>query len=55
VSLVMPVLLALDRLPGWGRPAGPAPGRSGLVVYPISAVIIGLASYWFLARTVLAA
>jgi hydrogenase/urease accessory protein HupE len=53
VSLVMPVLLALDRLPASGHRAGPAPVRSVPVVYAISAVIVGLASYWFLARTVL--
>jgi HupE / UreJ protein len=52
VSLVMPLLLALDRLLASGRAASPVPVRSGLVVYPISAVIVGLASYWFLDRTV---
>jgi hydrogenase/urease accessory protein HupE len=53
VSLVMPVLLALDRLTALGHRAGPMPVRSAPVVYAISAVIIGLGSYWFLARTVL--
>jgi hydrogenase/urease accessory protein HupE len=53
VSLVMPLLLVLDRLPVPGRRAGPVPVRSASVVYAISAVIIGLASYWFLDRTVL--
>jgi hydrogenase/urease accessory protein HupE len=55
VSLVMPVLLALDRLPAPGHRGGAVPVRSRLVVYPISALIIGLASYWFLDRTVLSA
>jgi hydrogenase/urease accessory protein HupE len=53
VSVVMPVLLVLDRVAASGQRADGAPGRSGLVVYPISAVIVGLAGYWFLARTVL--
>jgi hydrogenase/urease accessory protein HupE len=53
VSLVIPVLLALDRLTVAGHRAGPMPVRSAPVVYAISAVIIGLGSYWFLARTVL--
>jgi hydrogenase/urease accessory protein HupE len=54
VSLVMPILLALDRLRAAGHRSATVAGRSGLVVYPISAVIVGLAGYWFLARTVLA-
>ena len=53
VSLVMPLLLTLDRLPAPGRRGGPAPVRSAPVVYAVSAVIVGLASYWFLDRTVL--
>jgi hypothetical protein len=53
VSLVMPLLLALDRLPVSSHRADAAPVRSVPVVYAISAVIVGLGSYWFLARTVL--
>jgi len=55
VSLVMPLLLVLDRLPAPGPRAGAVPVRSGLVVYPVSAVIMVLGSYWFLARTVFSA
>ncbi len=55
VSVVMPLLWALDRLPAPGPRAGIVPVRSGLVVYPISAVIVVLGSYWFLVRTVLSA
>lgn len=55
VSLVVPALLGMDRLlaPS-GRAAAP-PTRPAFAVYAISAVIIGLGSYWFLDRTVLAA
>jgi hydrogenase/urease accessory protein HupE len=53
VSLVMPLLLMLDRVTAPGHRAGPVQVRSAPVVYAISAVIIGLGSYWFLARTVL--
>ena len=55
VSVVMPLLWALDRLPAPGPRAGTVPVRSGFVVYPISAVIVVLGSYWFLVRTVLSA
>jgi hydrogenase/urease accessory protein HupE len=53
VSLVMPLLLTLDRLVALGHRGGLAPVRSAPVVYAISAVIIALGSYWFLDRTVL--
>jgi hypothetical protein len=57
VYLVVPGLLGMDRLlaNSNGRAALPIPARSALAVYAISAVIIGLGSYWFLARTVLSA
>ena len=55
VSLVMPVLLTLDLLLARGRRAGVLPYRPAAAVYGASAVIIGLGSYWFLARTVLSA
>src|SRR5215467_12448851 len=55
VSLVVPALLGMDRLLArWDRTAG-APTRSAAAVYGISAVIIGLGGYWFMARTLLAA
>ena len=55
VFLVVPGLLGMDRLlANWGG-ATARPTRSGVAVYGISAVIIGLASYWFLARTLLTA
>lgn len=52
VSLVIPALLGMDRLlmPGRRTPVRPA-----VAVYAISAVIIGLGSYWFLDRTLLSA
>jgi hydrogenase/urease accessory protein HupE len=53
VSLVLPLLLALDRvLAAHTRPAT-APARPALAVYALSAVIVALGGYWFLARTVL--
>jgi hydrogenase/urease accessory protein HupE len=57
VCLVVPALLGMDRLLANrnGRAALPIPARSAPAVYAISAVIIGLGSYWFLARTVLSA
>jgi hydrogenase/urease accessory protein HupE len=55
VSLVVPGLLAMDRLLANSNGALPAPTRSALAVYAISAVIIGLGGYWFLARTLLSA
>jgi hypothetical protein len=55
VSLVVPSLLGMDRLLASGRGVATLPTRPALAVYGISAVIIGLGSYWFLARTVLMA
>ena len=52
VSLVIPALLGMDRLL---TPRRRAPTRPAVVVYAISAVIIGLGSYWFLDRTMLSA
>jgi hydrogenase/urease accessory protein HupE len=53
VSLVMPLLLVLDRaVAGRLRPVAP-PRRPAQVVYAISAIIVALGSYWFLERTVL--
>jgi hydrogenase/urease accessory protein HupE len=55
VSLVVPVLLGIDRLYAIGRRAEVRPIRPALAVYGISAVIIALGSYWFIDRTVLSA
>jgi hydrogenase/urease accessory protein HupE len=55
VSLVVPALLGMDRVLATSNGRGALPDRSALPVYTISAVIIGLGSYWFLARTVLSA
>jgi hydrogenase/urease accessory protein HupE len=55
VSLVVPVLLGIDRLYAIGRRAGMPPIRPAPAVYGISAVIIALGSYWFIDRTVLSA
>jgi hydrogenase/urease accessory protein HupE len=55
VSLVVPALLGMDRLLASGRGAAALPTRPALAVYAVSTVIIGLGSYWFLARTVLTA
>ena len=55
VSLVVPVLLGMDRLLSPSRRAAAEPTRPAFAVYVISALIIGLGSYWFLARTVLSA
>jgi hydrogenase/urease accessory protein HupE len=52
VSLVIPALLGMDRLL---TPSRRAPVRPAVAVYAISAVIIGLGSYWFLDRTLLSA
>jgi hydrogenase/urease accessory protein HupE len=55
VSLVIPVLLGMDRvLVPSGRAAAEAI-RPALTVYPISGVIIGLGSYWFLDRILFSA
>jgi len=53
VSLVLPLLLALDRVLAPGTRPAAAPSRAAPAVYAISAVIVALGSYWFLARTVL--
>jgi hydrogenase/urease accessory protein HupE len=55
VCLVVPALLGMDRLLANGNARAALPARSAPAVYAISAVIIGLGSYWFLARTVLSA
>jgi hydrogenase/urease accessory protein HupE len=55
VSLVVPALLVMDRVLANGRGVAGLPTRPAPAVYGISALIIGLGSYWFLARTVLSA
>jgi hypothetical protein len=55
VSLVVPALLVMDRLLTPSRHAAAEPTRPAFAVYAISAVIIGLGSYWFLARTLVTA
>jgi hydrogenase/urease accessory protein HupE len=55
VSLVVPALLGMDRLLADWRGVAARPTRSAVAVYAISAVIIGLGSYWLLARTLLTA
>jgi hydrogenase/urease accessory protein HupE len=55
VSLVVPALLVMDRLVANGRGVAGLPTRPAPAVYGISALIIGLGSYWFLVRTVLSA
>ena len=55
VSLVVPALLVMDRLLTPSRRAAAEPTRPAFAVYAISAVIIGLGSYWFLARTLVTA
>ena len=55
VSLVVPSLLAMDRVLTPSRRVAAGPTRPAFAVYAISALIIGLGSYWFLARTVLSA
>lgn len=55
VSIVLPLLIGMDRLLAW-RPGSPiAPRSRAAAVYGISAVIICLGSYWFLVRTVFTA
>jgi hydrogenase/urease accessory protein HupE len=53
VSIVVPGLLAMDRLFAAGRGGAPAPVRPPFAVYGMSAVIVCLGSDWFLARTML--
>ena len=55
VFLIVPGVLGMDRLLASGPEVAALPTRPALAVYGISAVIIGLGSYWFLARTVLTA
>jgi hydrogenase/urease accessory protein HupE len=55
VALVVPALLGMDRLLVNWRGAAARPTRSTAAVYGISAVIIGLGGYWFMARTLLTA
>jgi hydrogenase/urease accessory protein HupE len=55
VLLVVPALLGMDRLLANWRGVTARPTRSAFAVYGISVVIIGLGSYWFLARTLLTA
>jgi len=55
VCLVVPALLGMDRLLASDRGVVARPIRPAPAVYAISAVIIVLGSYWFLARTVLTA
>ena len=45
----------MDRMFANGRRAAEPPIRPALAVYAISAAIIGLGSYWLVARTVLSA
>ena len=51
VAAVVPMLIAFDHLAA-GRPIRGTPGRPPVAVYALSAVIVGLGGYWFLARTV---
>jgi hydrogenase/urease accessory protein HupE len=54
VSLILPALLALDRLLAAPVVAAAVPVRTAAAVYVISAGIGVLGGYWFLARTLLA-
>jgi hydrogenase/urease accessory protein HupE len=51
VTAVVPMLIAFDHLAA-GRPIRGTPGRPPVAVYALSAVIVGLGGYWFLARTI---
>jgi hypothetical protein len=51
VTAVVPMLIAFDHLAA-GRPIRGTPDRPPAAVYALSAVIVGLGGYWFLARTV---
>ena len=55
VSLVLPVLLGLDRVLAPGVVSKAAPSHRAIAVYPISAAIAVLATFWFLSRTGLTA
>jgi len=52
VAAVIPLLMVFDSLAGSRVRGSPAGGRLPVAVYALSAVIIMLGSYWFLARTV---
>ncbi|MBV9251291.1 MAG: HupE/UreJ family protein [Acetobacteraceae bacterium] len=51
VSLILPVLLGFDRVLAPGEASRTAPFRRAIAVYPISAAITVLATFWFLSRT----
>jgi hydrogenase/urease accessory protein HupE len=55
VSLALPVLLGLDRVLAPGVVSKAAPSHRAIAVYPISAAIAVLATFWFLSRTGLTA
>jgi hydrogenase/urease accessory protein HupE len=55
VSLVLPVLLGLDRVLAPGVVSKAALSHRAIAVYPISAAIAVLATFWFLSRTGLTA
>jgi hydrogenase/urease accessory protein HupE len=55
VSLILPVLLGIDRVLAPGVGSNTAPSNRGIAVYPISAAIAVLAAFWFVSRTGLAA
>jgi hydrogenase/urease accessory protein HupE len=52
VAAVIPLLMAFDSLAGGPVRGSHARGRTPVAVYALSAVIVMLGSYWFLARTV---
>jgi hydrogenase/urease accessory protein HupE len=52
VAAVFPLLMVFDALAAGRLPGDRARGRTPIVVYTISAMIVMLGSYWFLARTI---
>lgn len=52
VSAIIPLLMVFDGLAGRLVRGRHARGRLPVAVYTLSAVIVMLGSYWFLARTV---
>ncbi len=52
VAAVMPLLMLFDMLAAGRLPGGRSRGRTPLAVYTLSAVIVMLGGYWFLARTI---
>jgi hypothetical protein len=52
VAAVIPLLMVFDGLAGGRVGGGRGRGRTPVAVYALSAVIVLLGSYWFLARTV---